>query len=180
MAGLEEENIRLKETIKALTSENDEIKGKYECLKSTNDDVLKRLSIIEERSRSTSPPPADQSKKQKSTKVIPPRQSSTFQNGGAVSPYHSTPVLYEVEELRRCVLASNASITHLQDRWSKAATQLDDHDERLADHDQNSRKNSLFIKGLLDIPNKVYGLEFSKYVLRKLHEMLPAIADNLD
>ena len=40
-------------------------------------------------------------------------------------------------------------------------------------------QNSLLVIGLLDIPEKTYGLAFTKYAVKKLRELLPAIANQL-
>ena len=156
---LEEENSRLKQ-------ENKILQEQYEALKQSNDNVLKRLSLIEERSKS-----------QQSPATIPSTTKVQIQKPD--SSNSSLSLADEIAELKKEIIASNASIIELQDGCSKSAAKLSDHEERLHHHDQYSRLNSLFIKGLLDIPSKTYGLEFSKYVLKKLQEILPSIADKI-
>ena len=76
-------------------------------------------------------------------------------------------------------LNASASISELQDVWSDVDHKLNNFSRRLDDHDQYSRSNSLKIRGLNDIPVKTYGLQFSEYVIRKLKELFPNIADKL-
>ena len=56
---------------------------------------------------------------------------------------------------------------------------LDKFSRRLNDIDQYLRKNSLLLHGLLDLPVKTYGLQFSEYIINKLKQLLPTIADKL-
>ena len=140
---------KLRQENDALRAENLTLKNNHAELLSKYDDILERLIKLE--------------------------------NGAAVNPVTKPddPKPAEISDLKCETLNISDSIRELQNGWSKAQGIIDIHAKRLDDHDQNSRKNSLIINKLDDIPSKTYGLEFSKYVIRKLKELLPSIADKI-
>ena len=85
----------------------------------------------------------------------------------------------EISEVKGEALNIIDSIRRLQDAWSRADARMERHTTRLDDQDQYGKKNSLIINKLEDIPAKTYGLAFSKYVLNKLQQLLPSIADKI-
>ena len=76
-------------------------------------------------------------------------------------------------------LSASSSIKELQDVWSHVETQLESFSYRLDNIDQYMRNKSLFIRGLRDIPKKKYGIDFSQYIIDKLKELFPSIADRI-
>ena len=161
---LEEENRKLKEENEVLKSENNLLKEQFQALKDSNAEVLKRLTALEQQSNQQKAPPSPDSNvaRSRSNPVMQASQSSD-----------------DIAGIKRDVFAANASITDIQNGWSKATVRLDDHEEKLHHQHQYSCLNSLKIIGLLDIPSKTYGLAFSEYVLKKLKSFFPNIADKL-
>ena len=163
---LEEENNRLKEVNKNLAEENDLLKKQFQALKESNNNVLTRLSAIEEQSKQHQQPPPSAP----TTNHTPQNRSSNVVGQSSSD---------EISRLRSDVISSNRSITDLQNGWSRMTHKIENHEERLHQQHQYSCLNSLKIIGLLDIPEKTYGLAFSEYVLKSLKNILPAIADQL-
>ena len=141
--------------------ENDELRRQYatlqrnyDALQSNYKDMVKRVSQIELNSQIQTP--------------SDPKSNTT-----------STTSSDEISQMKGDAINACTQITDLQDVWSRAENKLDNLSIRLNNIEQQMRKNSLLVHGLKDIPKKTYGVEFSKYVIEKLKELLPTIADEL-
>ena len=150
-----EENTQLKHKYNTLESNYNDLQSKYE-------EMIKRLTNIEAQTVHTPPTTSAKSVDNNSSKKVLANELSN-----------------EVSQMKGDALNISASITNLQDVWSRAENSIDKFSRRLNDIDQYLRKNSLLLHGLLDLPVKTYGLQFSEYIINKLKQLLPTIADKL-
>ena len=144
-----------------LRRQYDELHTNYNILQSNYEAMVKRISQIEaQKSPSTDPDP------------IP---SKSYSNPSSKKAFSN-----EISQMKGDALNACGQIADLQDVWSRVESKLDNLSVRLDNVEQHMRKNTLFVHGLDDIPKKTYGIAFSEYVINKLKELLPSIADQLN
>ena len=150
-----------------LKMQYDALHNKYNTLQENYDNMVKKLSFIE--AQSQIPPPATQ------ISSDPTAKDRMVTTGTA----RSTSLEEMVSEMKGDAMKASQSISELQEVWSYAESKLQEFSYRINNTDQYMKKNSLLIRGLKDIPKKTYGLAFSKYIIGKLKNLLPTIADSL-
>ena len=85
----------------------------------------------------------------------------------------------DITDMKGDALNATTSISELQNVWSYVDDKLEHLSNRLDSIDQYLKRDNLLIKGLKDVPKKCFGLAFSSYVMEKLKDLLPSIADQL-
>ena len=154
---------------KELQAQYDALHSKYNSLEANYETMIKRLSAIEAQTQIAPTATAQSSSLSTSDKNILATDTSV--------PAKS--FIEEISAMKGDAMNASASISELQQVWSHVDSKLQEFSYRINEIDQYMRKNSLFIKGLKDIPKKTYGLKFSIYIIEKLKELLPTIADSL-
>ena len=148
-----EENRRLQD-------QYDVLHQNYDILQKNYSEMVKRLAKIENH--------------------LPMSDDDKNLPAGSEEAVSDTLIKNEISTMKSDAMNASLSITQLQNLWSYVDNTLESYNDRLENILQYMKRDSLIIKGLKDIPQKTYGLEFSKYVLGKLKELLPTIADKIN
>ena len=166
---MEQQLLLLQEENRALHERNNTLASNYDKLQGNFDELYKRLGVLE-----AQPQPSTENDEKD------PEISS-------VDPVTATKQrLDEIAHMKNEALNASASIKDLRCVWydvdsriSKNTKTIDDVQNGTRDLQQWTRMNSLLWRGLNDVPKKTYGLNFSRYMLKKIKSLLPAIADQV-
>ena len=160
--------------------DNEELQAKYDALhlnynklQSNYDNLVDRITQIEQSQSHHHPP-------ETANDMNSLLAGNKGKNAAPLTDSHKPLIRNEISEMKADAINASTSISELQRVWSYVDSKLHGINDRLDALEQYLRLNSLLIHGLDDIPRKCFGLEFSKYVMKKLKELLPTIAHLLN
>ena len=122
-----------REEVEKLIKENNELKKENATLKNNHGELLTKFNCMVNRL----------DKLEESRSAEPAKQHVSNRSESD-----------EISQAKGEVLNVIDSIKQLQDAWSNADVRMDRHSERMDDQDQYSKKNSLIVYSLDDIPKK--------------------------